>query len=66
MDIGKFVSENKMVMERYFPADHHPVALSEVEFPTPDVFIWKLMWRGEEVSWEPVWTYTWKSFRINE
>jgi hypothetical protein len=65
-DIGKFISPTKMMLKRYHLDQIHPVALSEVEFPDPDTWIFKLMGRGQDLSWEPAWTYTWKSTRVKE
>ena len=66
-DIGKFVSPKKLMMERYLPGQpNHAVALSEIEFPTPDIYTWKLMWRGMETTWEPAWTVNWKFTKVKE
>jgi hypothetical protein len=66
IDKGRFISDNKMVLERYIPGSDHPIGLLEITFPTPDVIDYTLMWRGPEITWDPVWTYKWHTLRVKE
>jgi hypothetical protein len=62
-DIGRFVTEKKMVVERFqhgFPT--HAVAIFEYEFTSPNSFSFVWYGRGQNITWEPLWenkgTYT--------
>ena len=67
MDIGKFVTENKLVTERFFPdKPNHAVALSEIDFPSPETYIWSMKARGQNITWEPLWLNEWTFTKINE
>jgi hypothetical protein len=58
-DLGKFVSETELVLERYLPDRVQPTAISKVEFPTPDTYTWEMHFRGTQTTWEPVGTAKW-------
>ena len=62
-EIGRFVAENRFVMERFFPdKPNHAVGLGEYDFSQPNKIIWRWHGRGEAVTWDPLWkaevTYT--------
>jgi len=62
-EIGRFVTEDKLVMERFRPdMPNHAVGLSEYDFSQPDKIIWRWQGRGAAVTWDPLWkseaTYT--------
>jgi len=62
-EIGRFVAENKLVMERFRPEmPYHAVGLVEYDFSQPNKFIWRWLGRGVAVTWDPLWkaeiTYT--------
>jgi hypothetical protein len=51
-DMGKFVSDNKMIMERYAIEPKHVMASTEMEFITPDKFKYIFKWRGMKETWD--------------
>jgi len=61
-DLGEFISDNKLIMER-FNVDHsHVLASFETNFLTPDKFISIWKWRGMKETWDDAvvteWIYT--------
>lgn len=55
-DIGRFVTEKKMVLERFrLDSPTHAIGLIEYEFPSPNssTFLW--YGRGMNITWEPLW-----------
>ena len=65
MDIGKFVSEEKLMMERYAQGNHHANSLWEIVF-TESEHTWFLKNRGMEITWEPLSTNEWKMKKVKE
>ena len=62
-EIGRFVTEDKLAMERFFPdKPNHAVGLGVYDFSQPDKIIWRWQGRGAAVTWDPLWkseaTYT--------
>ncbi|MCK5704957.1 MAG: hypothetical protein KAI29_27585 [Cyclobacteriaceae bacterium] len=54
-EIGRFVAENKLVMERFRPEmPNHAVGLVEYDFSQPNKMIWRMLRRGEAVTWDPL------------
>ena len=62
LDYGRFVSSTKFVAEMYFDNMMNPLAIEEVEFQSPDSFTVRSKYRGDEMTWDvlwsPVWTFT--------
>ena len=65
-DIGKFVSPKKLVMERFKSEQTQSTDILEVEFPTPDTYTWRMLWKGMDETWEPFETYKWTFTRVKE
>ena len=54
-EIGRFVAENKLVMERFRPEmPNHAVGLVEYDFSQPNKMIWRMLRRGAAVTWDPL------------
>ena len=54
-EIGRFVTEDKLVMERFLPdKPNHAVGLSEYDFSQRDKIIWRWQGRGAAVTWDPL------------
>ncbi|MGW8317170.1 MAG: hypothetical protein ACWGNV_16355 [Bacteroidales bacterium] len=63
-DIGRFVSENKMVMERFMvgsPA--HAVAVLEYNI-SPDSYSGTWYGRGQNITWDPLWENTFNYTKV--
>ena len=66
-EIGRFVSEKKLVMERFLPDNpNHAVGIGEYDFSDPDKIIWRWFGRGAAVTWDPVWKYEAAYVRVDE
>ena len=53
IDIGRFVSEKKLVMERIRQSSPmHAVALIEIDLSTPDEVLFTYKGRGQKITWE--------------
>ena len=66
-DIGRFVSETKLVWERFLPGQpNHATALSEVDFSQPNTFTWLMYGRDSDITWEPPWKFKWTFTRVDE
>ncbi len=66
-EIGRFVTDKKLMMERFLPDQpNHAVALSELDFSQPNVITWEMLGRGSYVTWEPTDTYKWTFSRVND
>lgn len=65
-DIGNFVSETELVLERYLPDRVQPAAISKVEFPTPDTYTWELHDRGMQTTWAPIGKLRWTFNKVLE
>lgn len=64
-DLGKFVSEKKLVMER-FNYDHTiTLAKWELKFETPDKITSKMKWKGVEDNWDNAEVSEWTFIRVN-
>ena len=50
--VGKFVSDKKMIMERYAIEPNHVTASFEIHFQTPDKFKWIHKLRGMKETWD--------------
>ena len=61
-DMGKFVSDKKMMWERFNAKHNHIVGSFEIYFITPDNMNMIFKWRGMEETWDDAvvseWTYT--------
>ena len=64
-DIGRFVSKNKMMMERFPPGSIHANALWELTFTDTD-HTWVLYGRGSEITWDALWTNEWKMLKVKD
>ena len=51
-DVGKFVSDKKIIMERYAIEPNHVMASFEIYFQTPDKFKWIHKKRGMKETWD--------------
>ena len=51
-DLGKFVSDKKMIMERYWVEPKHVTASAEFEFIAPDKYKAIFKWRGSSETWD--------------
>ena len=59
IDVGRFVSEKKLVMERIRQSSPmHAVALEEMDFSTPNMCMYTHSQRGRNITWEPVWEFS--------
>lgn len=66
IDIGSFVSEKKLVMERFRQSSPmHAVALEEYDFSSPNLFEFSHYQRGQNITWEPLWEFNPKFTKIN-
>jgi hypothetical protein len=66
IDMGKFISETELIVERYLPDGAHPIAISKIEFPTPDTYVWDLHNRGREITWNPQGTVKWTFKKVKQ
>jgi hypothetical protein len=55
--VGKFVSPKKYVSEDNYD-NPYPVRISEFEFESPVSIIYRIKGRGEDLSWDCDWQYT--------
>jgi hypothetical protein len=66
IDIGRFVSDKKLVMERFRQSSPmHAVALEEYDFSSPNFFAFSHYQRGQNLTWEPLWEYKPKFTKID-
>ena len=66
-EIGQFVTEKKLMMERFGPDQpNHAVALSELDFSQPNVIVWTMLVRDSQITWNPVDTYKWIWSKVND
>ena len=65
MDKGKFVSEDKLMMERFLPGSDHTTILWEMTF-TKSEQTWVGYIRDSEITWKPSYTATYKMIKVNE
>ncbi len=66
-DIGRYVTETKLVMERFLPDQpNHATALTEVDFSQSNTFTWFMKGRGKNITWEPLRTYKWIFTKVDE
>jgi len=52
VDVGGFVSDTKLAMERYTPASKHVTMSYEADFITPNKFKAIIKWRGMKDTWD--------------
>ena len=52
---GKFVSNNKLILELYRNNVKHPVVIQEFEIQSPDTFTARGKSRGEQMTWDAEW-----------
>lgn len=66
-EYGRFVSETKMVAER-FPGGqpNHAVLISETEFVDPNTVNMVYYMRGQNITWEPQGEARWTFTRVEE
>ena len=66
-EYGRFVSETKMVAERFLDGQpYHAVLISETEFLDPDTVSMVYYMRGQNISWEPQAEARWTFTRVKE
>ena len=66
-EYGRFVSESKMVAERFREGQpHHAVLISETEFVDPDTVKMVYYMRGQNITWEPLGEARWTFTRVKE
>jgi len=65
-DIGRFVSPTKLMLERYNVDHYQAVGISELEFQDPDNYTWTFLVRGNEITWEPLWSNKWTWTKVKE
>ena len=66
-EIGRFVSETKLMTERFLEGQpHHAVLLAETEFINPDTFTSTYYVRGKNITWEPQQELKWTFTRVKE
>ena len=66
-EIGRFVTEKKLMMERFWPDQlNHAVALSELDFSQPNVIVWTMLVRDSQITWKPVDTHKWTWSKVND
>jgi len=66
-EIGRFVSDTKMMAERFTEGQpHHATLLSETEFVNPDTFTMTYHIRGQSITWEPQAEAKWTFTRVKE
>lgn len=56
--IGKFVSDNKEVLEFYLDDAQHPRNIQEFVFQSPDAFTARGKSRGDQMTWDVDWGET--------
>ena len=64
-DLGKFVSENKLVMERFNAEHNHTFSKWELEFVTPDKFLVKMKSKGVAQTWDNATEFEWTYIRVD-
>lgn len=64
-DYGRFISDYEFVAEMYMDDRKYPVALEEIEFQSPDSFLARSKWRGDQMSWDVPWSPEWTLRRID-
>ena len=64
-DYGRFISDYEFVAEMYRDDMKHPVAIEEIEFQSPDSFLARSKWRGDQMSWDVPWSPVWTMNRID-
>ena len=57
-DIGKFISDQKLVLERFPNDQKHARVYIEIEFLSPESFIWRAKFRDNGMTWGEVWDIT--------
>ena len=61
-DMGKFVSDKKMMWERFNAKHNHIIGSFEINFITPDKWNMIFKWRGMKETWDDAevteWNYT--------
>jgi hypothetical protein len=62
--VGKFVSPKKYVSEDNYD-NPYPVRISEFEFESPVSIIYRIKGRGEDLSWDCDWRYTFKLTKLD-
>ena len=62
IDLGKFVTKNKYVSDRYLGNICHANGQGVWEFTTPESFSVRFRWRGNKMIWLDDWT-TWTTFK---
>jgi hypothetical protein len=65
IDYGRFISDYEYVAEMYTDDLKHPVAMEEIEFQSPDSFLSRSRWRGDQMSWDAPWSPMWSFRRID-
>ena len=55
---GKFVSNNKCILEVYRDNVQHPLNIQEFEIQSPDTFTTRGKYRGEQMKWDAEWWVT--------
>lgn len=61
--VGKFVTPKKFVSEDNYD-NPYPVRISEFEFESPVSIIYRIKGRGEDLSWDCDWAYTFKLKKV--
>lgn len=61
--VGKFVSTKKFVSEDNFDMPYGQ-RISEFEFESPETILYRIKFRGEDLSWESDWAYTFKVKKV--
>ncbi len=67
IDVGRFVNEKKLVMERIRQSSPlHAIALEEFDFSTPNLCLYTHSQRGQNITWEPLWKFSPQFTKINK
>lgn len=54
-DLGHFVSPQKLISERFFNDQKLAIMMVEIEFQSPEQYIWRGKWRGVKMDWPEEW-----------
>ena len=65
-DIGKFVSDKILVLERFINDQKHARMYIEIEFLSPESWIWRAKWRGNGMTWGEDWDITATANKVKE
>ena len=65
-DIGKFVSDKKIMWERFSPGHMHVLASMEFNFITPDKYTMIFKYRGMEQTWDDAEVTEWIFTRVKK